>query len=532
MSTASAAPRRRARLVPMAMVAALVAAVLPVSAASAAPSSRLCETRNNQSPAKLLECMTVEGVFEHLEAFQAIADANGGVRAEQTPGFDASAHYVLEVLTEAGWDAEVVPFDYEAADAAIEQHTPAAASYETGGFTGTGEGSVTGEVIPIDVNLDGDRSNTSGCEPEDFAAVDLTGADDIVLLQRGTCFFSEKAVNAEAAGAEAVVLFNQGDGPSREGLIAANASGLPDGSPSNLTIPVVGASFADGAALAAGGVTATVSLDFVTLTSSNVIAELPGRVADNVVVVGAHLDSVAAGPGIQDNAAAAATLLELAQIMANNRPHNTIRLAWWGAEEIGLVGSTAWVNDRSAEELDEIALYLNLDIIASPNFIFSVYDAGESSFPATAPVPAGSAAIEDLFERYYTWQGVPYDDAGFSGRSDHQPFVDAGIAAGGVFTGAEAVKTDEQVAIWGGVAGEQFDPCYHRACDTIDNVSTEALAVNADAVAYAVLHFSYSTSEVNGVRGRKMVGRPDLPEPDGSQLTFVGRTDGASPPIG
>jgi Zn-dependent M28 family amino/carboxypeptidase len=500
--------------------------LLPVSAASAAPSTRLCEGRENQSPKKLLECTTAEGVFEHLQTFQDIADANDGTRADQTPGYDRSVEYVAKVLMEAGWHAEVVPFEYVSSEAVLDQLTPTAASYETGAFTGTGEGDVTGDVTAIDINLDGDRASTSGCEPEDFDGVDLSGDADIALVQRGACFFSEKAVNAQNAGAEAVIIFNQGNDPAREGLIVANASGLPDGSPSDLTIPVVGASFADGVALAADGSTATVSLEFVTLTSDNVIAELPGRVPGNVVMAGAHLDSVPAGPGVQDNGSGSATLLELAQVMGNNEPQNTLRFAWWGAEELGLIGSTAWVNDLSQEELDEIALYLNFDMIGSPNFIHTIYDADESSFIAPAPVPEGSVAIERLFEQFYTWKGVPYDDTAFSGRSDYQAFINNDIPSSGLFTGAEVLKTDEQVGIWGGVAGEQYDQCYHQACDTIDNVSAEALDVNADAVAYAVLHFSYSTSSVNGIRGRKMPGGIDLPEPAGPEGTVGGDAGG------
>ncbi len=123
--------------------------------------------------------------------------------------------------------------------------------------------------------------------------------------------------------------------------------------------------------------------------------------------------------------------------------------------------------------------------------------------PPGVPVPDGSIAIEDLFESYYTLVGEPYDDAQFSGRSDYQAFILNGIPAGGLFTGAEVVKTEEQEAIWGGTAGEQFDPCYHLACDDFDNISLHALDVNADAVAVAVLTYAYSTETVNGVVGRE-----------------------------
>lgn len=132
------------------------------------------------------------------------------------------------------------------------------------------------------------------------------------------------------------------------------------------------------------------------------------------------------------------------------------------------------------------------------------------------PIPEGSIQIEDLFESFYTKMGEPYDDAQFSGRSDYQAFILNDIPSGGLFTGAEVVKTAAQEAIWGGTAGEQYDPCYHLACDTFDNNSLHALDVNSDAVAAAVLTYAYSTESVNGVKGKKVPGTWTWPEPAGA----------------
>ncbi len=286
-------------------------------------------------------------------------------------------------------------------------------------------------------------------------------------------------------------------------------------------IPVVGASFAQGAALAQPSSTARIMVPVPEQRpQKNIIAELPGVNDDNVVMAGAHLDSVQPGPGIQDNGSGSSSLLELAQQMSKVEPQNTVRLAWWGAEESGLVGSTRYVAELSQAERDRIALYLNFDMVASPNHIFMVYDSDETGFVAPVVVPDGSVAIEDLFESYYTSVGVPYDDAQFSGRSDYQAFINAGIAAGGLFTGAEVVKTAEQQAIWGGAAGEWFDPCYHQACDTIDNVDVDALDINIDAIALAVLAYAYSTESVNGVPGVPVNGGLTLPAPAGPELTW------------
>jgi hypothetical protein len=524
-------------------LAALVAlALLPGQAAAGAP-AKACEKRANNTYNKLLGCVTLEGVREHQEAFQAIADANDdpfypGTRAAGTEGYDESAEYVAGLLEDAGYDVTLDPveitFNFPAV---LRQLTPVQATYETGVFTGSGSGTVQGQVIPVDINLTPPRASTSGCEMTDFAGIDWSGDNDIALIQRGTCFFGTKAHNAELAGAEAVIIFNQGNTPDREALIVADATSLDDPSaPGGVSfiehnIPVVGASFANGVALAQPGSTAFVEvLPSETRIDFNVIAELEGKNDNNVVMAGAHLDSVIEGPGIQDNGSGSAALLETALMMANLHPRNTIRFAWWAAEEQGLVGSTDYVEGLSQAERDRIALYMNYDMVGSPNYIFMVYDADESTFEAPVPVPPGSEAIEDLYERYYTRIGEPYDDTAFDGRSDYQAFIEAGIASGGLFTGAEVPKTAEQAAIWGGVAGEQFDPCYHEACDDIDNVDLHALEVNSDLIAFAQLTFAYSTNAVNDVRGKRVPGRKlRLPAPAGPEGTFAGEGGGHGP---
>ena len=487
--------------------AALVLTALPAVASAGSAS---CDSRVNNTSKKLLECVTVDGVREHQAAFQAIADANGGTRQAGTPGYAQSTEYVASTLQAAGYEVTLDPFEFTfVPPAVLDQLTPVSASYETGAFTGSGSADVTGQVIRVDLALGttawpaDPATSTSGCEASDFAGLDFSGPADIALVQRGTCFFSVKAVNAQAAGAEAVVIVNQGNSPDREGLIVANASALPDGSPSNLTIPVVGASFANGIALAEPGATARVTVEPAEIrTDVNVLAELPGTRSDTVVMAGAHLDSVPAGPGVQDNGSGSAAILEAAVQMAKVRPTNTVRFAWWGAEELGLVGSTQYVASLSEAELDRIALYLNFDMIGSPNYVFFIYDGDDSDGVGAGPGPEGSAQIEALFERFYDQVGEPYQGTDFSGRSDYGPFIAEGIPSGGLFTGAEGIKTIEEAAIWGGTAGDQYDPCYHLACDTFDNISLKALDVNSDAVAYSVLQYAMNTQDINGERGK------------------------------
>ncbi len=499
-------------------VLALVTSFSMSSAVQAGPAS--CDSRVNNTQKKLQECVTLEGVRAHQAAFQAIADANGGTRAAGTLGYDASVDYVVDTLEAAGYSVELDPFDFTfVPPATLIQTAPVNAVYETGAFSGTGFGQISGPVVPVDLALGEapwplDRNaSTSGCEASDFAGLDFSGPADIALIQRGTCFFSVKAANAEAAGAEAVIIFNQGNSPTRLGLIVGNASAFPDGSPSNLTVPVVGASFAQGVALSAAGSEAFINVDPPEqIVQYNVLAELPGLSDSNVVMVGGHLDSVQAGPGVQDNGSGSAAILETAVQMAKVYPWNTVRFAWWGAEESGLVGSTAYVNGLTQEEQDDIALYLNFDMIGSPNYVFFIYDGDDSDAVGAGPGPAGSAEIEAFFESYYEGIGEFYKGTDFSGRSDYGPFIAVGIPAGGLFTGAEGVKTPEEEFVWGGTAGEQYDPCYHLACDTIDNISLHALDVNADAVAASTLQFAMNTVTVNGVRGKGNF-KPEGPRP-------------------
>ena len=515
-------PTRTERRSTVAALAALTFALaaLALPASGAAIPRLACENRTNSTYAHLLECVTLDGVRAHQQALQAIADENddefyAGSRAAGTTGYQGSVEYVAGLLEDAGYDVTLDEFAFEFEfPAVLEQLTPVAATYPSGTFTGSGFGEATAAVTPVDINLTPPRANTSGCEAADFAGFP---ADTIALIQRGTCTFAVKALNAEAAGAAAVVIFNQGDTPDREGLIVGTLGG-----PDVVDIPVVGASFANGAALAQPGSTAHVeTIEPETRTDVNVIAELPGENPGNVVMAGAHLDSVGDGPGINDNGSGSAAILETALMMAKVSPQNTLRFAWWGAEESGLIGSTAYVEGLSQAERDRIALYLNYDMVGSPNFVQMVYDADESTFDAPVAVPPGSVEIEDLYESYYTLVGEPYDDTAFSGRSDYQAFIEAGIPSGGLFTGAEEIKSPAQAAIWGGTVGAQFDPCYHLACDTLGNFAGNALDLNSDLIAFAQLTFAFSTESVNGVAGKRVPGPPlELPAPAGPEGTF------------
>ena len=485
------------------MVALLLAAlVIPIQSELADAGPRSCANRANNNTAKLLECVTLAGVREHQAAFQAIANANGGNRFSGFGGHNASVDYVVGRLEAAGYDPEVQPFDYTAfiavGPSALQQIAPNAVTYvedvDFGLIDQSDSGDVTAAVTAVDLQLGLGNASTSGCEAADFAGFP---PGNIALLQRGSCTFELKAENAAAAGATGIVIFNQGntDAEDRNNipavtLTANNTSG----------IPVLGTTYALGETLAnTAGLRMRVFANSLReiKTTFNVLAETATGNDNNVVMVGGHLDSVSAGPGINDNGSGSAAILEVAEQMKNVKPNNTVRFAWWGAEESGLVGSDHYVESLSQADRDRIALYLNFDMVGSPNFVRFVYDGSGDVGPAG---PAGSTAIEDLFNGFYAARGLAFEPTPFDGRSDYGPFIAEGvdIPAGGLFTGAEGRKTLEQRDIYGGIAGQQYDPCYHQACDTFSNNNNEVLDLNSDAIAFATLTYAMDTSSVNG----------------------------------
>jgi Zn-dependent M28 family amino/carboxypeptidase len=493
------------------IVAVLALSLAYVPAAQAGPNS--CNSRTNDTFEKLLQCVTLSGVREHQAAFQAIADDNDGTRAAGTPGYEESVDYVVARMTAAGYNVTLHNFSHRFVPPPVVQQTaPITASYIANAAVGTGYGTASGAVVPVDINLTPPRANTSACEAEDFASFP---AGSIALVQRGTCPFSTKSLNAEAAGASAVIIFNQGDTTAPDRNNAVN----PTLAPFTLSIPVVGISFADGVALAQPGSEATVTVvEPQNITLQNVLAESRTGDPNNVVMAGAHLDSVFRGPGINDNGSGSAALLEVAEQMAKVKPINKVRFAWWGAEESGLVGSTAYVNSLSQAERDKIALYLNFDMVGSPNYVFFIYDGDNSDGVGAGPGPAGSAEIEQTFEEFYTRVGEPFKGTDFTGRSDYGPFIAVGIPSGGLFTGAEGIKTAAEATTWGGTAGQQYDPCYHLACDTYANNNARALDVNSDAIAYGVLNYAMNLSAVNTTNVNAITGEGNFRLPASDDL--------------
>ena len=474
---------------------------------------------------KLRDKVTINGVYSHLQGLANAAAYNGGNRAAGTPGYEAGAQYVERQLRKAGYQPFRQPFTYEQFilnGESLEQVAPETVTYTAGtDFTtmsNSGSGDVTAAVTAVDINVDGDRLNSSGCEAADFTGFE---AGNIALMQRGTCDFSAKVANAAAAGASAAIVFNQGnDTPADDRSSLLNGT-LGD---AQAAIPAVGTTFAFGEALAGvADPTLRLVVDAAVQTTEtfNVIADTPKGDPTRQVVVGAHLDSVAEGPGINDNGSGTAAILETAIQLGKGgkfKLENQVRFAFWGAEEDGLLGSSHYV-----EQLDDAAaantlLNLNFDMLGSPNFVRFVYDGDASAFPTpegAAPPPVGSDVIEGVFEDYFASQKLPTAPTEFDGRSDYYAFIARNIPAGGLFTGAEGIKTAEEAALFGGTAGEPYDPCYHQECDDLGNISKQALAEMSDAVAHTTLTFAQTDADIRG--GDGVSSARALPSAPGTQ---------------
>ena len=460
-----------------ALTATCAAALVAVAPASAAPHRDFG--------------VDVDAVNRHLVALQRIADQNGGNRASGNPGYEASVDYVAGKLRDAGFDVSTPEFSYQAYERESVSLRVAGQPTEADALEyspATPRGGVTAALAVPTVD------DTPGCEPTDYDGTNVTGA--VVLVKRGACDFAQKAKVAADRGAKAVIIYNNVDGPLNGTL----------GDPSKATIPTAGVTKQVGESLA-GRAGTEVTLDIQArlkdITTRNVVAQTRTGRPDNVVMAGAHLDSVPEGPGINDDGTGSAGLLATALKMGGSpQVRNAVRFAFWGAEESGLVGSTKWVRSQSFEQQLDIALYLNFDMIGSPNAGYFAYDGDDSDHQGAGPGPQGSAQIEKDFVDAMAAQGVQVEGTDFDGRSDYGEFIAVGIPSGGLFTGAEGIKTPEQAAKWGGTAGRAYDPNYHQPGDTLANVDRVALGRNVRALASVIDGYSQSTEAVNGMHSR------------------------------
>lgn len=443
----------------------------------------------------LAQKVTADAMMTHLTRLQEIADAHGGNRALGTPGYDASVDYVVEALRGKGFDVDTPEFGVRIPWAEEPRLTVAGARTEARPlqFTiGTASEGVSGPLVAARADDD-----TPGCTADDYDGLAVDGA--VVLVDRGSCPFGGKQAVAADLGAVALIVANSEGGP--------DLAGATLGESTDVKIPVVAVAKDVGDRLRAEpGATAVLNLNAGVRVekSRNVIAQTRTGSTQDVVMVGAHLDSVPEGPGINDNGSGVAAVLETAlQLEASPNVANAVRFAFWGSEEQGLYGSADYVAGLDEEALKDIALYLNFDMIGSPNPGYFTMDGNQSTAPRPGEgvprVPEGSAGIERTLTAYLDRAGKPGEDTSFDGRSDYDGFTMAGIPAGGLFSGAEEKMSAEQAERWDGQADQPFDPNYHKDSDTLEHIDETAMQIHGSGAAFAVGLYAQDQRGRNGI---------------------------------
>ncbi len=441
---------------------------------------------------QLRHSVTVDSTMAHLRALQDIADDHDGNRALGTAGYDASVDYVVDALQDRGFDVATPEFEVRLPWADEPVLTLAGEDVEARAlnFTiGTPSGGVSGPLVAAPAE------DTPGCTPDDYDGLPVRGA--VVLVDRGSCPFGAKQTVAAELGAVALIVADSVDEDRMGGTLGAQT---------DVQIPVISVTKSAGEQLRGQtGEVADIRLNAGVRveTTRNVIAQTATGSTADVVMVGAHLDSVAEGPGINDNGSGVAAVLETAlQMGPEPQINNAVRFGFWGAEEFGLLGSSNYVESLDVDGLKDIALYLNFDMLGSPNPGYFTLDGDQSTRSrgdSVPRVPEGSAGIERTLVGYLDRSGKPAEDSSFDGRSDYDGFTRSGVPAGGLFSGAESEKSQHQADIWGGEAGAPFDPNYHKDTDTFDSIDRTAMEIHGGGVAYSVGLYAQDQRGRNGV---------------------------------
>ena len=521
------APRLR-WAVPLCLGAALL-----VPSSAGAVSSAACNSRVNDTPGKLVPCIRTDDLWNHMKAFQAIADANPSPadghpsRNSGEPGYKASVDYVANLMKKAGYHVTVQPykFTYYAYinRPTFSQSSPAAHDYAIGDDWNPGQstGTADADVQPaggIEIPPSPSPHSSSGCTMADFNGFT---PGRVALIQRGTCNFGVKVLNAQSAGASGVIIFNEGN-PGRTAVLSGSLSDA-DGNPIIPTIPVAFTSFDIGQRLyseyqqaQSGAPAPHVNISIQALVKPNaddynLIAESRGGDPDHVVVVDAHLDAIY-GAGMLDNASGSATILDIAQKMRKAHPRNRLRFIWFGGEELGLLGSHHYVDNLSPSELGRIRYDLDADVTATPNYIIGVLDPAAPDFfgrQVTTQFPEQvyepSKLSRDQSVDFFDSIGKNHEFLSPVG-TDAFAFNEAGIPASGLLTGQDCCKSQEEVDLFGGFTGNyegnvpSFDGgCVDNPflwCDNLSNNDPEVFTFMSKAFANTVVRMAYDKSVV------------------------------------
>jgi hypothetical protein len=519
-----------------------------VTSTAGGPSTTACTARVNNTPAKLLPCIRTDNLWREMKIFQTIADKNPGPdghpsRNSGEPGYKASVDYVAGVMREAGYNVTVQTykffyFAYKALPT-LSEVSPTSHSYALGTDWNSGQsiGTTTAALAPaggIVIPPTSSPSSSSGCTMSDFSGF---VAGRIALIQRGTCSFGVKVLNAQAAGASGVVIFNEGN-PGRTSLL--NGS-LSDAAGNRIvpTIPVAFTSFATGSDLlnqynqAVQNHTAlpVLNLDIKAVVNPNaddynVIADSKSGDPNHVLVVDAHLDAIY-GAGMLDNASGSATILDIAQMMKNVHPRNKLRFIWFGGEELGLLGSSYYVNNLSPSQLGKIGYDLDADVTATPNYVVGVLDpAGVDLFGRTVSttfppqVYQPSTVARDQGIQYFSSIGLNHELFSPVG-TDAFSFNEAGIPASGVLTGQDCCKTQNDVNLFGGNLGNfegnvpSFDGgCVDnpfRWCDNLSNNDPNVLTFMSKGFANMVVQMAFDSTVLSARHQSMPKHAPSIP---------------------
>jgi hypothetical protein len=442
----------------------------------------------------------MDNIVKTLVELESLADANGGNRAVG-PGFDASLALFSRILSESA-DCDVsyqefgVPTFFEDHKPLVSIRSPylnytlqTSTDVITMNFGGNGTYEIPEGPIFLAKNF--------GCSPED-----LQGAKGKIALifynpdSSIDCTAYQKALNAFNAESSAILVANDA---SRHRLSASRlrGSGYSPGAYQFVQIPTLAISYMTASTLLnLEGATMSIkaSTRIVIQRTKSLLCTTREGDPEKLMVFGAHLDSVPAGPGINDNGSGAAMLLEIAKQLKTMKVKvvNQVQFSWWGAEEPGLIGSRFFVNHTKSTDpskWNRIKAALNFDTMASPNGIPQLYNIhlkneDNETFPNSAV--SGSVAINSLFTTRFNQLNQPFLEIAFEGGSDYYPFVQNGIPTGGLDGGAADTKTVEQAAIYGGLPNFVMDPCYHEPCDRVSNLGLDMLTVMADAAAFTI----------------------------------------------
>jgi hypothetical protein len=542
--------RRRRRYLSLVLacvaVFGLAAAVGPVASSGAAPAAN-CDTQVNDTPSKLLPCITTDDLWNHMKAFQAIADANPGPdghpsRNSGEPGYKASVDYVAQVMKDAGYNVTIQTYKFFyfafAGLPLFSEISPTPHDYSLTDEWGAGQslGTATADLQPaggIVIPPTPTTSSTSGCTAADFAGF---VAGRIALIQRGGCNFGVKVLNAQAAGATGVIIFNEGN-PGRTGLLVGS---LIDAAGNRIvpTIPVAFTTFDIGTSLLTQyqqGPAPVMNISVQGVVDPNrddynVIAESKGGDKNHVVVVDAHLDAIF-GAGMLDNASGSATILDIAQQMKNVNPLNKLRFIWFGGEELGLLGSAYYVNNLTPTQASHIGYDLDADVTATPNYVVGVLDpAGVDLFGRTVTqtfpnrVYKPSTIARDHAINYFNSIGLNHEL--FSPRgTDAISFNNIGIPASGLLTGQDCCKSQEEVDLFGGHLGNfegnipSFDGgCVDnpfRWCDNLSNNDPNVLTFMSKAFADMTVRMAFDNNVMSS--SNNAVYKPKLPASESSK---------------